>query len=358
MADWVYYVHDSKTGEPLGEVDLRKPKVVDRLSETSTLTGTLSLDDPKCRRAWTGCWTRELTAVRDGVVAMHGPITARRRSRNSRELDLTASSPHAYFKRRVTEHARNYNREQFSIVRSLCTDAMAKTGGNLYRVVLGTSSSGKTVRLSVGGTERLYVADVIEDLAEDADIGFDFRWDYTIANAAGPTQHNVTRYLTLGYPAIGRDLSLSRVIEDNWDLDELTDEEDGSTAANRVHLLGAGTGTKRLRAVGNSGASLNAGYPLLETVLDRSEVKEQARLDGMAKHAVQALKPGQVVLSTVHRISPSLPYGAVDLGDTVRVKTTLGGDTLDLRRRVVVIETDPEKDTVQFAYFSPQDEEV
>lgn len=356
MASWTYISHDWKTGEPQGLLPLRDVEIVDNLSAGSYGRGILSLDDPKAARSLTAPWLREVTAVRDldvaggSVIAMHGPIVARRPSTNGREVEISWASPHAYFAKRVTEGALNYTREQFSIVRGLADIAMSKTGGALPRVAFSQHNSGVTKVYPIGNTERRFITDIWEDLSTDPVTGFDFRWDYTWANLS---QRLVTRTLTLGYPTIGRDLSLSRVISVNRDIVDITDPEDGLVARNRYHALGAGTGNARKRAVGNSGSSLNAGYPLLEDVGDHSDVKDQAVLQGIANGAVIAALPGTRLISSTHTISDALPYGAVDLGDKVTVDLRSGVENFKVARRVVTIRTEPETDTVTFEYFDP-----
>lgn len=350
MATWTYYAHDSRTGEPVAELPLREVQIEDVLSGTSSLTGTLDLYDPMAARVYCAPWLREVTAVRDGVIAMHGPVVARRPKLQDRSVQLTVSSPHAYMYKRFTEGARNYKRDQFSIVRSLIADATAKTGGSLYRYAVTAADSGVVKALTVGGTERQRVSDLIESLAQDAVSGFDFRWDYTWSD---PVQHLVQRTLTLGYPTLGRDLSLSRVVQATMDLVDVEDSEDGMVVANRVHVLGAGTGTKRLRSVMNSGSSLNAGYPLLEEAFDQSDVKERARLDGIATHLRNSLTPGVRNFTTTHSISPELPYGAVDLGDKVGLTINSGVEQVSTTRRVVTIRTTPQSDQVSFVYYDP-----
>jgi hypothetical protein len=353
VARWTYYAQRSSDGQPVAELPLADVSIEDVLSGRANMSGTLSLDDPMAARAYCAPWLREITAVRDGEIAFHGPIIGRRPNLQERTVAISAASPHAYFYKRVTEAVRHYNREQFSIVRALITDATAKTGGSLYRLTVSTGSSGVSKELLIGGSDRQRVALVIENLATDDVSGFDFRWDATWYDAS---QHLVSRKLTLGYPTIGRDLTASQVVQATIDLVDVQDAEDGLAAANRIHGLGATTkGTARLRSVSNSGSSLTAGYPLLEDVIDLSDVRTQALLDAMTVHARNARIPGVRSLTSTHTISPELPYGAVDLGDSVTVKLTAGVESINLERRVVSIRTVPATDQVTFVYYDPAD---
>lgn len=355
MARWSYYTHRSSDGEPVGELPLSGVEIEDVLSGTASLTGSLPLYDWPAQRSLTAPWLREITAVRDGVIAFHGPVVGRTPTLNGKSVAISAASPHAYFRKRVTETLRKYNRDEFSLVRSLVTDATAKTGGDLYRLTVSTGMAGVTKQITVGGVIRRYVSDVIEDLAKDNDTGFDFRWDFTWLSQP---QHTINRKLTLGYPEIGRDLTVGlnpRVIEQTIDLVDVTDAEDGLKSANRWHGLGAATKTGRLRSVANSGSSLAAGYPLLEDVVDFGDINSQAQLDLMTTYLRNARLPGTRTFETKHTISDHLPYGAVDLGDKVTIKVTAGAESVNFARRVVLIRTQPETDQVGFVYYDPAD---
>lgn len=350
MARWTYYAHKSSDGSGVGELPLADVAIEDVLSGTASLQATLSLDDPMAARAYCAPWLREITAVRDGVIAFHGPIVGRIPDLQTRTVQISAQSPQAYLFKRVTETYHAYNGDAFVIVRSLVTDATAKTGGSLYRVAVTATDAGVTKVLTVGGKDRRRVSQVIEDLASDNVDGFDFRWDFSWYDA---DHHLVQRTLTLIYPEGGRDLTTSRPIEPTPDLVNINDSEDGLAASNRVHGLGGMAGTITLRSVANSGSSLTAGYPLLEDVVDFSDIHNQTILDGLTAHQRNLRIPGTRVLQSTHTISPSLPYGTVDLGDLVALKLNAGVEQLNTSRRVVAIRTKPATDEVTFVYFDP-----
>lgn len=358
VSRWTYLVHDSSTGECIGELPLDDVELEEVLSGRSTLNGSLSAYDAASRRALTAPWLREITAVRDldvsggSVIGFHGPIVGRVRDRKSGKVAISAGSPHAYLHMRVTEALQQYNRDTFGLVRDLVDDALAKTGGALYRLDYTTDDSGTMTALTVGGIDRRRVAQVIEELAADDDKGFDFRWDATWDDL----EHRlIQRTLTLGAPTIGQDRSLSRVIEVTPEFIGLTDSEDGLAAANRVHGLGGQVGSTRLRSVKENAASLTAGYPLLEDVVDLSDVKDQALLDGMTEHALHVRLPGTRTFTTSHTAGQNLPFGAVDPGDTVTVRVTSGVESVDIAPRVVGIRTTPASDTVAFTYYTYSD---
>lgn len=356
MASWRYFVHDSVTGEPVGELPLEGVQIEDVLSGQSSLTGTLGLHDASAARSLTAPWLREITAVRDygvpggSVIGFHGPIIARTPRMRDRTVQIAAASPHVYFYKRVTEAYNQYSRDTFSLVRDLIADATAKTGGSLYRLDVTSADSGVDVALTVGASDRRRVSQVIEELAADRDTGFDFRWDATWDDLDARL---VQRTLTLGSPALGQDRSLSRVLRATADLVDVLDAEDGLTAANRVHGLGATVGASRLRSVANSGTSLAAGYPLLEDVVDLSDIKDQALLNGITTHLRDVRLPGTRNYESTFQIGATLPYQAVDLGDLVTVQLTAGVESIDVARRVVAIRTSPETDEVTFVYYDP-----
>jgi hypothetical protein len=352
VATWTYYAHNSGTGAPVAELPLNDVSIEDVLSGTSTLQATLPMYEPLAARAYCAPWLREITAVRDGVIAFHGPIVGRipGYGKDGNTVQLSAASPQAYLYKRVTEALNHYNRDSFSIVRDLIDDATAKTGGSLYRLGYTGTDSGHTVELLVGLNDRRRVSQVIEDLASDNVTGFDFRWDYTWYDA---TNHLVQRTLTLDAPTIGRDLTASRVVEATADLVGITDAEDGMAAANRIHGLGGVVGTLKLRSVANSGSSLSAGYPLLEDVVDLSDINNQAVLDGITAHLRNSRIPGTRGFQSTHTISPHFVYDDVELGDLITLDLTAGVERLNVARRVTSIRTVPATDQVTFVYYDP-----
>lgn len=356
MTTWTYFVHDSSTGEPLGELPLSDVSFEDVLSGRSTLNGKLSVFDAAANRALTAPWLCEITAVRDvdvpggSVIGFHGPIVGRIPDRQSGDLRISAASPHAYLYKRVTEAYHQYSRDTFALVRDLVDEALAKTGGGLYRLDYTAADSGTTTALTVGGSDRRRVSQVIEALSADETKGFDFRWDAAWDDL---TQRLVQRTLTLGAPTIGQDRSLSRVIEVTAELVGVSAPEDGLAATNRPHALGGLVGTARLRAVHTNTESLAAGYPLLEDPIDLSDVKDQALLDGMAEHVALVRAPGSRTYTTTHVAGQHLPYGAIDTGDTVTVRLTAGVDSIDTTPRVVGIRTVPAADVFTFTYYDP-----
>ena len=349
-AVWKYYTHASNSGAPLAELALSNVSIEDVLSGTGTLTGSLDLYDPMSSRAYCAPWLHEITATRDDVIAFHGPIVSRIPRTKEGVIEFAAATPQAYLYKRFTEGARTYKKEQFQIIRDMITNATAKTNGALYRFAATTNNSGVTVSMTMGGSERQRVSDLIENMSKDAAGQFDFRWDYAWFNFAA---HTVTRTLTLGYPLLGRDLSTARVVESSTDLVELVDVEDGMRAANRVHVMGAGAGVKRLRAVGVSANSIGHGYPLLEEAFDHTEVKSQSALQGIANHIVGNIVPNTRHFTSTHTISAEMPFGFVDLGDTVQMNIKVGVEQFSAKRRVVKITTDPQLNQQTFTYIDP-----
>lgn len=349
----------AKDGEPLAELpysDLAYGLVL-------TGTGSCSLSLPKgsaqAARDLIGPGLgRELAVIRnDGACVWNGPLIATQRTLET--VTLTAADPGWYFLKRVTEQARNYGRPVLDAVADLVAMAQSATPNTpkpkafatLYRLT-AQASGGPVKRWAINSTDRLPILDVIGDLADDEAAGFDWRWSFGY-------QRNgmlVSRTWAFAFPTIGTDHGNKIVVEPPHLL-EYEEVEDMARAANRVHVLGAGSGTGRRRAFANNGTHGNIAGVLYEVAVERSNVTNQATLQGMANAFRRTLNPPTRTITTTHQptATGALTYDAIQVGDTVRVRAS----DVDLRRRVVAMSVAVSNDgaeRVTLTYNDPTDE--
>lgn len=344
-ATYKYLALSAWTGEPLGELDLSGVEITDLLTDVGIMRATVPLESPKSYRALTQPGLIEIAVIRTSAAGVqrcvwNGPITRRTANVADGTVELEMRDPRWWFSRRVTERALNFTADQFATVRQLITEAKSKAAGHPWGLTVTAGNSGVNKKVSIGSTERRYVSEVIADLAEDDDTGFDHRiaWTYNSSTLT------VTRQLQLGYPTLGTDKSGNFTIPASFlsgflDLDD-TDEVE--RAANRVHVLGGMPGKSKVIAL--STFSSSSSYPVMETVLDRSDITSQARLDGMAKAARRVLNPAVKVWSVTWRPEYGRTLDDFDLGDTIRVVATKGTETINARRRVIGVTIRPQDD--------------
>lgn len=353
-------------GEPLAEVPHTG------LSITRVLTGmggcefSIPLGSGKTLRSLLGPGQgREVAVIRtngsDVRCVFDGPLVSTERGLTG-EVKVTAADPGWYLNQRVTEGARNYGRNVLAVVKDLVDTAMGvpprdpKPNGLLYRLTVDPISGGPVKRWAIGVTDRLPIMDMITDLSDDDTGGFDYRWDYGYV----PEGMVVSRVLRLGHPTLG--VNRPDVIVEPPHMLAFSDVERIDRAATRVHVLGAGAGKGRRRAVAVNAPAHTAGLPLLETAVERTNVNNQATLNGMANAYRRILAPPTRVIQTTHRIVETgglgLTFDSASLGDTVRVRVYAGDDQLDMTRRVVAetftFATDGEE-SVQWTYNDPTD---
>lgn len=345
-ATYRYLALSAWDGQPQGELDLYGVEITDLLTDIGVMRATVPLESPKSYRTLTQPGLIEIAVIRKNTATgvercvWNGPITRRQANVADGTVQLEMRDPRWWFSKRVTERIHNFTGDQFAAVRSLIADAKAKAANHPWSFTVTTGNSGINKKVSIGSTERRYVSEVIADLAEDDDTGFDHRvaWSYTAATLT------VTRQLQLGYPTLGTDKSSTFTLPASFlsgflDLDDV-DEVD--RAANRVHVLGGQPAKSKVIAL--SSYSTASSYPTLETVLDRSDITSQAQLDGMAKAARRVLNPAVKVWSVTWRPEYGRTLDDFDLGDTIRVVATKGTETINARRRVIGVTIRPQDD--------------
>lgn len=346
-ATYKYLALSAIDGQPQGELDLYGVQMTDLLTDVGIMRATVPLESPKSYRTLTQPGLIEIAAIRTSATGVqrcvwNGPITRRTANVADGTVELEMRDPRWWFSRRVTERVHNYTGDQFAAVRSLIADAQSKASptGHPWGFTVTAGNSGINKKVSIGSTERRYVTEVIADLAEDDDTGFDHRMAWTY-NSATLT---VTRQLQLGYPILGTDKSNDFVIPASFlsGFLDLNDTDEVERAANRVHVLGGLPGKSKVIALSTYATA--SSYPTMEVVLDRSDVTSQAQLNGMAKAARRILNPAVKVWSVTWRPENFRTLDDFDLGDTIRVVATKGIETINARRRVVGVTIRPQDD--------------
>jgi hypothetical protein len=363
VPSYAYLIHDAKTGVLVDDVPLQDVQFTDALTGIGTAQAKIPLDHPKATRSVFGGRTtgdRELTIIRDdNTLAWHGPIVKKKASLKEGFLTLECADPFWYLTKRVMEGERRYTRVPMQIARDLFLNGVNKTGTTassqapLYRYTCDNKTNGTVVAMNVAANDRLNVGRAIMDLAATAD--FDFRFDSTY-NAS---THDVSRNLRFGYPNISRVIT-DRRLEIGNGLEDLVVEESLDRAGNRIHVLGAGTGNKRIRAVVNNGTSANK-HVVLEEVIDAQDVTSQAVVNSMANFYRSIRNPPLVTYTATFRPSAALPFDWALPGDSIKVVAGYGYLDENVNRRVVAVTTRVDNDgngeTIDLSFFSPEDEQ-
>lgn len=361
MVDYRTLVADASTGTHLAELPLSGLTFSRVLTGVGTLTGSLPIDHVTATEANLK-GDREITVMRDDEPVWNGPLTGLDASRLG-SVTITAREASWYLSKRTLEVDKHYNKDTHQIVRSLDHymenktstdgDGTASVGSNinaaLPRYAVSTGDSGVTKELSLSGTARHTIAEILEFLVEDPDTGLEYRMDYT----TGSTRQAVRRTLTLGSP-LGVTVTQQLTEAVLYDYARTMDWERGGT---RVHVVG-GRGITKTK---QNTASITAGTLLLESVFDRSDTSSATILNHMAREARRRSQPPVQTFTAVF-VPGALAFDFCNLGDKVPfdIRTpNILSITADNRRVVQIDVTPPSGETpelVALTFNLPLDE--
>lgn len=336
MVDYLYLIVNARTGAVIDELsDLNVSSFSRMLSGVGSLQATLPITSAKATPA-NLLGPREITVLRDENatenVVWNGPMMpiAAPSRRGNGPITITAREPSYYFTRSYVENDKAYSAaDVFTIVRDLVAERTGKTGGSLYGWTTTAGSAGHTKTWQFPGRARYDIGDTINGLAQDPSTSFDYRMDY----ATGATPRTAARTLTLGSPTLGT--AQTAILTENM----LHDYGfSGVEGANRIHIVGAN------QTVTVSNATDLASGVLMETRLYRPDLTTAAMLTAAANEARRLLQPPVLTYNVTYKPGSALPYGWVNLGDTVTLNIADGLFTLSDSRRVVQITTRPRGD--------------
>jgi hypothetical protein len=257
-----------------------------------------------------------LLAIRGDRVPWSGLVWARGYRSASRQVPIVGQGWWSYWRRRfITWDAAFAGVDQASIVTSLLARAALETAGDVGFTV-SAPATGRLRDRAWFAYERKNLGEAVEQLAAVSD-GFDFYVD-TIPD--GSALYGYRRRFRLGYPRFGRIGSASPLaVALPGDLLTYAFDDDATSAANRVHAIGAGQGESQQLQTVTDTASVTGGWPLLEARQSLTDVKEPATL---LAHAIATLADNTNAtrvwtLHALHR--DEQPLGTWEPGDDLRL---------------------------------------
>lgn len=316
MADWEWYSYDLATGDPLGRLTFTEWSSVDLLNDAGEWSGTLDLSGRSRQVDVINATTPArslIVARRDGQTVGHGIVWRRNRVDGM----IAGAGLLSYFDRRyIRSTFTKTNLDQHTLARNLIATAQAAGGGNIQ---IDTSTD--TVLAGVTRTRTWQPQDdknlggALRDLSGVIDgPDFDIR-----------VEQDGVRRLRLWSPRRGQQTRASspRFVLGVNALDIAGVDEDGVEFATSVTAFGEeinATTRERLTATATNADQIAAGYPLLDTTLDKSDVREQTTLNAAATGTVRRVGQMTSVLTvTVDPDYRGFPWGSWDLGDNCRI---------------------------------------
>jgi hypothetical protein len=286
---------------------------------------------------------------RDGILVWGGVIWGRSYNSTSQTLTFSAQEWISYFDhRRVTQDVQFTNIDQLLIAKTLIEDAQDATYGDIgvgYNSA-GQTSSGVLVSRTYYNYELKNVFQAVQDLSRQGD-GFDFSIDVEYDGITGlPVKNFNTYYPRSGVAYTTASLSVPVFQFPAGNVVEYEYPEDGSVVANTVYALGAGSNEGKLIELGQDTTKLVAGWALLETTSNYSDITDTTVLQELASAQSLATSYPPVVLKVVVPASVNPIFGTYALGDDARIIITDSRfpNTLDEIYRIVGLTVQPGED--------------
>lgn len=257
---------------------------------------------------------------RNGVLVFGGVLWSRVYNSTTQRISFTAQEFESYFGRRVITQTNVFNNvDQFTIVQTLINQAQAATGGNIG-VVVPTTTSGVLVSKTYYSYELRTVLSAIQDLAKSNN-SFDFAITYAYDGSGTPV-----KTLVLGSPRIGTAYSTSNLTAPVFEFPsgnilEYEYPEDGTLAANIVYAIGAGSNEGKLIGTATDTTKLSAGWPLLETTANYTDINDATFLGNLAAGQLKAVSTPPVTMKIIINPSTDPVYGnTYNIGDDCRIR--------------------------------------
>lgn len=324
MTTYRYLLTDTVSNTILAELPFTNVNFTQVLNSAGTFQGSLLLSGMPASANVANSTIPGKCSIyvdRDGVLVWGGIIWAREYNSSNQHIQVTAREFESYFERRRITSTQVFNSvDQLLVARTLVQNAQAVTGGNIG-VQLGTETSGVNVTRVFYSYELKSVYQALLDLSR-ANNGFDFNIQVAYDGGGNPS-----KTLQLSYPQSGtRYTSTSTTVPvfelPSGNIVEYSYPEDGSTVANTVYVVGAGSNEGKTIITASDTTKVAGGWPLLEDMANFSDIVDNTLLASLASGQVAAVSypPTTMKIVAPPYVNPVL--GSYRVGDDVRVRIT------------------------------------
>ncbi|MDP9012844.1 MAG: hypothetical protein M3O41_09380 [Pseudomonadota bacterium] len=293
---YYFVIYDSLTGNALGTLQsFSQVQLTLGLNGVDNLQFTVQTKDPNCTIAMLSTLSREIGVFRSNgpgttpVPLFVGPIVHVTPSFKNRTVQIQCNSVWWYMQKRTNELTYDFSNsglgtELGTIAWQVLNDALGKVPGGNIRLSKSPSYPTNT-GFSVTPNPNPYllyssdsVGTYIEKLGEGYPAGFDFMIEY----ARDATQ-GILRYFNIYCPFKG--VAVDQPMTERNGISEFTYDESATDIIGRVTEIGgipnaSGTVPVILRA--NSSALTNGLIPMVESIINRSDVQDPAPTIGDA----------------------------------------------------------------------------
>lgn len=249
---------------------------------------------------------------RNGICIWHGFIWSRVYSAQSKSLQLYALSFENYPSKRLVTFDMDYNFvEQRNIFIDLWAKLQAVPNGNM-NVNLPALFPTLIVKEVTGlASDFKYYNEPMSQIADSVN-GFDW---YIAVTKDGT---NYRKDLIIGYPTLGS-ITVGNVFEYPGNITQYYLTESMIDAGTNVYVLGAGSGSSMLTAVGTDPAIYTQGWPVWDTDLTRKDIDNESAINAIARQQITVRRPPMTVIKATVKADKQPEFGGYGLGDTCLV---------------------------------------
>jgi hypothetical protein len=339
---YTYLLADLKSGDIMEELPLTSVTFGQKLNGSAGFSASAPMQTghitpgqlvhgfswDKMQRANIKPGARLIHVLRDGKPMYSGLLNKAVANPMARTMTLSGSDHLSYLARRRLDTTQTFTAaDQFQIVRDLVDEMQKNTYGDLG-IQVTAGSSGVTRTRTFEGAERWRFGDAVHDLATKND-GFEYAM-----RVAGSVAAGIVPTLTLG--------NQLGVTNANWvlqlgkNVETMVYTESAEGMANTYTVLGNGNGDERPLFTANNPGSLNT-YPQFDEVRNsESNDTETENIRGEAYGYLAAFQtPVQTAEIQIKADDPDIKFGAVNVGDSVRLIASYGWLEFDQMYRIM-----------------------
>jgi hypothetical protein len=324
-----YLLADLLTNDIIAELPLTGVAFTQQLNQAGTFSGHLMLSGINTDKFNVDASTIPgkcgLYVDRDGILVWGGVIWGRQYNSQDQALTIQAREWISYFeRRRITQTVDFVAVDQLVIAKTLIEDAQSVAFGDIG---VGYNSDGETTSGIL--IDRVYydyelknVFQAIQDLSRQSD-GFDFQIAISYDAVTDLPRKDFNTYFprsglvyTPGDPACPVfEFPAGNIVEYEY-------PEDGSTTANVIYAIGAGSNEGKLIGSAVHPTIYTEGWAVLEDQVNYSDVTDQTVLDNLAMGAVNAFVIPPITMKVVVPAFVDPVYGTYEVGDDARIMIT------------------------------------
>jgi len=340
---YVYLLADLKTGDIMEELPLATVSFGQTLNGPTSFTSSNAMTTghitpgqlshgfswDKFQRANIRPGARLIHVLRDGVPMYSGILYKATADPTTRTMQFSGADHLSYLARRRLETNQSFtSTDQFQIVRDL-VDEMQKTTYSDLGIQVTAGSSGVTRDKEFKAIERWRFADALAEIAELED-GFDYTMRVSGSVAAG-----IVPTLTLAN-RLGRNRNW--VLQLGKNCESLSYSEDATDMANNYTIFGNGNSEERPVFTARNPGSLNT-YPQLDQVRNIEATDNETTLIQKTAYAYLAAyqTPVRTAVIQIDPSDPDIRFGAIQVGDDVRLIASYGFTEFDEKFRIMDI---------------------